>query len=74
MELKLSNIDKLYFAEQITSYNQGKLDRLFDTGYFKKQKHADHVSNLSNALIIPFGIFVIISIIATGVFLIAGQD
>lgn len=29
MELKLSNIDKLYFAEQITSYNQGKLDRLF---------------------------------------------
>ena len=74
MELKLSNIDKLYFAEQITSYNQGKLDRLFDTGYFKKQKHADHVSNLSNALIIPFGIFVIISIIATGVFLIVGLD
>ena len=47
MELKLSNTDKLYFAEQIMSYNQGKLDRLFDTGYFKKQKHADHVCKFS---------------------------
>lgn len=74
MELKLSNTDELYFAEQVTSYNQGKLDRLFDTGYFKKQKHADHVSNLSNTLIIPSGIFVIISIIATGVFLIVRLD
>lgn len=74
MEIKLSNTDKLYFAKRVTNYNQGELDRLFDTGYFKKQKRADHVSNLFNALIIPFGIFIIISIIATGVFLIVGLD